>query len=330
MHNPVSWLPGEIATVLPIAVVLIIMAVGRDIAGKLIRLKARRLMIFGCFIGFAGFLLLNLAVTIPSLLLLLVFTYTGLSMVYNGLWDYAQTTADTGYKEFSDIKEQTLSGEFLGGTTGAVIGALVYDKFGLFAAFALSSAILVVLMILVRVLLPIGEKAVKREKSELGFFRFFFSGRVFLFMFLLLLPFVLGEYFIEQFSPLYAVTIDLSPGAASWTSLIMTMTLAYIAPPFVRLFTGRISKTSICLFANLLAAGGLVLFVFIPGLVMMYVTSAIIGVSIGIGKNIFAARYAELPETGIYANSGPVYNLFDAIFGLLGAALFTLAHVLYF
>ena len=331
VHNPISWLPGELATVLPIAVVLIIMAVGRDIAGKLIRLKARRLMILGCIIGFTGFLVLNLAATLPVLLLLLVFTYTGLSMVYNGLWDYAQATSDTGYKEFSDIKEQTLSGEFLGGTTGAVIGALVYDKFGLFAAFALSSVILAVLIILIRTMMPAGERAVKREKSELGFFRFFFSGRVLLFMLLLLLPFVVGEYFIEQFSPLYAVTIELSPGAASWTSLIMTMTLAYIAPPFVRMFSKRmIGKTKICLFANILAAGGLVLFALMPGLITMYATSAIIGVSIGIGKNIFAARYAEIPETGKYANSGPVYNLFDSIFGLLGAALFTLAHVLYF
>jgi len=329
-HNPISWLPGELATVLPIAVVLIVMATGRDIAGKLIRLKARRLMILGCIIGFAGFLLLNTATTLPALLLLLVMTYTGLSMVYNGLWDYAQAAAGTGYDEFSDIKEQTLSGEFLGGTTGAVIGALVYDKLGLFAAFALSSVILAVLMILVRTMLPTGEKAIKKEKSELGFFRFFFSGRVIVFMLILLLPFVIGEYFIEQFSPLYAVSIELSPGAASWTSLIMTMTLAYIAPPFVKLFSGRISKTKICIIANILAAGGLVLFAFMPGLITMYATSAIIGVSIGIGKNIFAARYAELPETGKYANSGPIYNLFDSIFGLLGAALFTLAYILYF
>ena len=330
VHNPVSWLPGELATVLPIAVVLIVMATGRDIAGKVIRLKARKLMILGCIIGFAGFLSLSMAATLPVLLLLLVLTYTGLSMVYNGLWDFTQAAADTGFDEFSDIKEQTLSGEFLGGTTGAVIGALVYDKFGLFAAFALSSAILLILTILIRFMLPKGEKTVKKEKGEFGFFRFFFSGRILLFMFLLLLPFVLSEYFIEQFSPLYAVSIDLSPGAASWTSLIMTMTLAYIAPPFVRLFTGRISKTKICLFANILAAGGLMLFVLMPGLITMYATSAIIGVSIGIGKNIFAARYAEIPATGKYANSGPVYNLFDSIFGLLGAALFTLAHIFYF
>ncbi|MCL2627700.1 MAG: MFS transporter [Oscillospiraceae bacterium] len=329
-HNPISWLPGELATVLPIAIVLIVMAIGRDIAGKLIRIKARKLMMLGCFIGFSGFLILNTATTLPALLLLLTITYTGLSMVYNGLWDYAQSVAGTGFEEFSDIKEQTLSGEFLGGTTGAVIGALVYDKLGLFAAFALSSVILAILMIFIRTMMPQGEKIVKKEKSELGFFRFFFSGRVLIFMLILLLPFVIGEYFIEQFSPLYATSIDLSPGAASWTSLIMTMTLAYIAPPFVRLFTGRISKTKICLFANVLAAGGLMLFAFMPGLITMYATSAIIGVSIGIGKNIFAARYAELPETGMYANSGSVYNLFDSIFGLLGAAVFTLAYIFYF
>jgi len=329
-HNPLSWLPGQLATVLPIAVVLIVMAIGRDIAAKLVRRKARSLMLIGSVIGIAGFLVLNTAATLPMLLLILIITYTGLSMVYNGLWDYAQAAANKGYEEFSDIKEQTLSGEFLGGTTGAVIGALVYDKLGLFAAFALSAIILTVLMILIRTMLPPGEKLVKKERTGLGFFSFFFSGRVLLFMLLLLLPFVISEYFIEQFSPLYAVNIDLSPGAASWTSLIMTMTLAYVAPPFVRLFSRHFGKTTICILANLLAGVGLLLFALMPGLVTMYATSAIIGVSIGIGKNIFAAKYAEIPETGRYVNSGPVYNLFDSIFGLMGAALFTLAYIFYF
>jgi hypothetical protein len=327
--NPVAWLPSEIAMVLPIAVVLIIMAVGRDFARVFLRLKARKLMILGCIIGLIGFLTLNSAATLPALLLLLTFTYTGLSMVYNGLWDFAQEAADTSYSEFDDIKEQVLSGEFLGGTAGAVIGAMVYDKFGLFAAFALSSGILFVLIILIRGMLPAGERAVKAEKGEIGFFRFFFSRSIFLFMFFLLMPFVLGEYFIEQFSPLYAASIELSPGAASWTSLIMTMAIAYIAPTFVRMF-GSSYKTAVCIFANILAGGGLVLFAFMPGLVTMYATSAIIGLSIGIGKNIFAAKYAEYYETDIYAHSGSVYNLFDSLFGLLGAALFTLAFTLFY
>jgi len=326
--NPVDWIPGNIATVLPIAVVLLVMAVGKDIAGFFIRFKARKMMIFGCLIGLIGFMLLNFAATLPVLLLLLIFTYTGLSMVFNGLWDFTAETAASGYEEFADMKEQTLSGEYLGATAGAVVGAMVYDKFGLFAAFTLSAAILFILAILLRALLPAGEKAVKAEKRELGFFRFFFSPGIFFFMFLLLLPFVLGEYFIEQFSPLYAATIELSPGAASWTSLLMTMVIAYIAPSIVRLF-GNFNKTAICVLANMLAAGGLILFVFMPGLVAMYATSAIIGLSIGIGKNIFAARYLEIRQTNMYAHSGYVYNLFDSLFGLLGAALFTLAHTFF-
>jgi len=329
-HNPISWLPGDIATVLPIAVVLLIMAVGRDITGWFIRMNSRKMMIFGSMLGLIGFLSLNLAATLPVLLLLLIFTYTGVSMVYNGLWDFAAEAANTGFEEFSDIKEHTLSGEYLGGTAGAVIGAMVYDKFGLFAAFALSAAILLFLSVLIRVLLPAGKKSTKAEKCEFGFFRFFFSKRVFLFMFILLMPFVIGEYFIEQFSPLYAAAIELSPGAASWTSLLMTMALAYIAPSLVRLFTGRIGKTAICLFANGLAGAGLVLFALMPGLITMYAASAVIGVSIGVGKNIFAAKYAEFSESKQYIHSGYVYNLFDSLFGLLGAALFTLAYMFFF
>jgi len=251
-------------------------------------------------------------------------------MVYNGLWDFASETANTGYEEFSDTKEHTLSGEYLGGTAGAVIGAMVYDKFGLFAAFALSAAILLFLSILIRALLPEGNKPAKTQKCEFGFFRFFFSKQVFLFMFLLLMPFVLGEYFIEQFSPLYAVSIEMSPGAVSWTSLLMTITLAYMAPAIVRLLMTRFSKTTICVLANVLAVAGLMLFAVIPGIVTMYATSAIIGISIGIGKNIFAARYCEFTQTKLYAHSGYVYNLFDSLFGLLGAALFTLVYILFF
>ncbi|MCL2698665.1 MAG: MFS transporter, partial [Oscillospiraceae bacterium] len=326
--NPVSWISGELATVLPIAVVLIVMAVGKDIAGLFIRLKARRMMIFGCLIGLAGFLLLNLAVTLLVLLLLLILTYTGVSMVYNGLWDFAANAANTGYKEFADIKEHTLSGEYLGGTAGAVIGAMVYDKFGLFAAFALSSVVLFILAVLIRALLPAGQRPVKAERREYGFFKFFFSKRVFLLMFLLLMPFVLGEYFIEQFSPLYAASIELSPGAASWTSLLMTMAIAYIAPSLVRAFTGRIGKTAICVLANMLAAAGLVLFALLPGIAAMYGASALIGVSVGVGKNILAAKYSEFRESQLYAHSGYVYNLFDSLFGLLGAALFTFVHIM--
>jgi len=327
-NNPVSWLPGELATVLPIAVVLLVMAVGKDIASRIIRLKARKMMMLGCLIGIIGFLSLQYAVTLPLLLGLLVFTYTGVSMVYNGLWDYTAETVSTGYTEYANMKEHTLSGEYLGGTAGAVIGAMVYDKFGLFAAFALSAAILLVLSVLIRVLLPVGYRPEKAEKLEYGFFKFFFSKSVFFLLFLLLLPFVLGEYFIEQFSPLYAASIELSPGAASWTSLLMTMAIAYIGPSLIRALAGRLRKTVICVFANMLAATGLVLFALYPGIAAMYAASALIGVSIGVGKNILAARYSQLKENTLYAHSGYVYNLFDSLFGLLGAALFTLAFIM--
>jgi len=327
-HNPISWFPGELAMVLPIAVVLLVMAVGKDIASRIIRLKARKMMMLGCLVGIIGFLSLQYAVTLPLLLGFLIFTYTGVSMVYNGLWDYTAQAVSTGYAEFADMKEHTLSGEYLGGTAGAVIGAMVYDKFGLFAAFALSAAILLVLLVLIRALLPAGNKLEKAEKLEYGFFKFFFSKSVFFLLLLLLLPFVLSEYFIEQFSPLYAASIDLSPGAASWTSLLMTMALAYIGPSIVRVLVKRLSKTVICVFANILAAIGLVLFALYPGIAAMYAASALIGVSIGVGKNILAARYSQLKENTLYAHSGYVYNLFDSLFGLLGAALFTLAFIM--
>jgi len=80
--------------------------------------------------------------------------------------------------------------------------------------------------------------------------------------------------------------------------------------------------------ANVLSAAGLLLFALSPGLITMYAASALIGLSIGIGKNIISLRYSELIETKRYAHSGYAYNMFDSLFGMLGAALFTAAHVL--
>ena len=324
--NPLSWLPSNLATVLPIAVVLLVMAVGKDLTGRVFKMTNRKTMLVGCFVGAFGFLSLYIANNIPSFLILLVFTYTGISMVYNGLWELTSKTVDTGYPEFRDMREHTLSGEYLGGTAGAVIGAMVYNRYGLFAAFALSAAVLLILSILIRTLLPVGSITEKAEKREYGFFRFLFSGRIILYMSLLLMPFVLGEYFIEQFSPLYASSIALSPGAASWTSLLMAIALAYVGPGIVGLFAGRIHNVVICVIANLLSAAGLVLFAVIPGIVTMYIASALIGLSIGVGKNIISLRYSELIETKKYAHSGYAYNLFDSLFGMMGAALFTVAH----
>jgi predicted MFS family arabinose efflux permease len=319
INNPVAAIPLEMAMVLPIAVVVLTVAVGNGVIGTFIRLKSRSMMVLGCIIGAPGFLLLSFADTLPMLLGLLAITYTGLSMVYNGLW---------GFARLCDKKEETLSGEYLGGMAGAVIGAMVFDKVGLTAAFALSAVVLVIVALLVRGMLPHGEKAQKVIKSELGFFRFFFSRRVFFFLFLLLMPFVLGEYFIEQFSPLYADSIHLSPGAASWASLLMTLTLAYFAPKIVQFLMGRIGNAAIGVIANILAAGGLVLFALMPGIAAMYAAAALIGLSIGVGKNIISDAFEEFDETRKYARSGDVFNLFDALFGLLGAGLFTLAHAL--
>ena len=304
---------------MPIAVVVIVMAAGRGIARRFLRFEPRFLMIAGCFIGIPGFLALSYAGTLPLLLLLLIVAYLGLSVVYNGLWDFASKIK---------FKEQTLSGEYLGGMAGAVFGAMVFDKISLSAAFALSAAVLAVLAVLIRLMLPVSERSERSGSGELGFFRFVFSKRVFVYLFLLSMPFVFGEFFIEQFTPLYADSIELSPGAASWASLLMTLTLAYAAPIIMRPLISIIGKKAISVLTNILTAFGLVLFAVMPGIVTMYAAAALIGLSVGVGKNIIDEGFEGLEEYGKYANSGYIYNLFGSLFGLLGAALFTLAHTL--
>lgn len=329
-HNPISWLPGEFAVVLPLVIVLILMMAGGDIAARIIRIPPRSLMLLGCVIGAVGFIMMGLVDGLILWLILLAVSYFGVSIVYNGLQNYISDVASTGYKEFRTIQEETLSGEYMGGTSGAVVGAIIFGQFGLFTAFALTAAILVVLMIFIRFMLPCGLVPAKEEseRNDFGFISFLFSKRVVMFLGFVMTPFIVGGFFIKQFAPLYADSVGLSPGAASWTFLLMTIAAAFAAPFAARLLVGRMQKITICILANLLSAAGLVVFSIIPGIATMYVASALLGVSIGTGTSMVEGGFSELEESKQYKGSVFVFKLFGALLGQLGVLIFTFAHTL--
>jgi MFS family permease len=336
-NNPIDWLPVDRAIVTPLAVVLLVMVLGNAFVRKIIRLQPRSMMILGCFIALFGFVALSYANTLPAFLLLLMFTFTGVSMTYSGLWNFASNVSDTGFGEFRMLKEQTFSTEYLGGMAGAVIGAVIYDNIGLFAAFAVSAGIMLVVAVLIRAMLPkydikeyseyTKEEDVQASGKSMNLWKFLFSKRLMLFIFLLFMPFVMGEYFIEQFAPLYAKSIDLSPGAASWSTLLMTLTLAYLGTPIAGMLKGKLNNTTICVFSSLISACGMLIFSFMPGMLTMYAASLFIGISIGVGGNLISDWYNNLDESEQYRNSGYVYELFGSIFGQVGAVLFTISHI---
>ena len=328
-HNPVSWLPAEFAVVLPLMVVLIVMMAGGDIAGRIIRIAPRSLMLIGCAVGAAGFIVMGLADSLFLWLLLLAVSYMGVSIVYAGIQNFISDVADTGYPEFRTIREETLSGEYMGGTSGAVIGAIVFTQLGLFAAFVLSAAILSLLAVFIYCMLPYEKYKHKlSERSEFNFIKFLFSKRIFMFLAFVMTPFIVGGFFIKQFAPLYADSIGLSPGAASWTFLLMTIAAAFAAPLVARLLIGRLRKIIICILANLVSAAGLAVFSLFPGIVTMYIASALLGIAIGAGTSMVEGGFSELEESRRYKGSIFVFKLFGALLGQLGVLIFTFAHTL--
>jgi MFS family permease len=201
---------------------------------------------------------------------------------------------------------------------------------GLFAAFVVSAAILVITAILIRFLLPQNDiaPANPQERKDFGFLRFLFSKRVFLFLAFVMTPFIVGGFFIKQFAPLYADSIGLSPGAAAWTFLLMTLAAAFAAPAATRLLDGRFRKITICIFANFLSAAGLVIFSIMPGIATMYAASALLGIAIGTGTGMVEGGFSELEESRRYRGSVFVFKLFGALLGQLGVFVFTFAHAL--
>ena len=330
-HSPVGWLPGDMAVTLPLFLTLPIMLFGKSIVGRFLRLDRRAAITLGCAAGAAGFLLMGIAGNFYVFLLTLVFTYTGVSMVYNGLWDYVVYASGFDYPELRSIKEYTVGGEFLGYTSGAVIGAMVYDKFGLMAAMSLSAAILLLLGVLIRFTLSaaggLDEDAARRPAGDsYTFLSFLGSKNIIRYAVFLVLPFVVAPSFVSHFSPLYAESVSLSPGAVSWTSLIQVIFVAYISPKIAGVLSRRLSHTAVAVSANILSAGALFLFALRPGLTALYAASAMIGCAAGIGSATMATGYYRLPEAQSYSKSRFVYFLFRSVGGQAGIILFTVAH----
>ncbi|MCL2264225.1 MAG: MFS transporter [Defluviitaleaceae bacterium] len=328
-YNPVAWLPAEFAVVLPLTIVLIMMMAGGDIAGRFIRIAPRSLMLVGCAVGAVGFIAMGLADSLFLWLLLLAVAYMGVSIVYEGIQNFISDVADTSYPEFRAIKEETLSGEYMGSTSGAVLGAIVFAQFGLFAAFLLSAALLLLLAVFICCMLPYREYENKPgQRSEFSFLKFLLSKRVFMFLAFVMTPFIVGGFFIKQFAPLYADSIGLSPGATSWTFLLMTIAAAFAAPSAARLLIGRLRKITICILANLISAAGLLVFSLFPGIVTMYIASALLGIAIGAGTSMVEGGFSELEESRRYTGSVFVFKLFGALLGQLGVLIFTFSHAL--
>jgi hypothetical protein len=73
---------------------------------------------------------------------------------------------------------------------------------------------------------------------------------------------------------------------------------------------------------------GLVMFSIFPGIITMYIASALLGVSIGTGTTMVEGGFSELEEAQQYRGSVFVFKVFGALLGQVGVLVFTFAHSL--
>jgi len=334
-YNPVSWLPSGLASSIPLVLVLMTMLFGGKITAGLIKARPMAIMTLGCAIGAAGFMLMGAAVYLTFNFLLfigmLVLTYTGVSMVYNGLWDHISYLSGIGDAGLKNLKMNARSGEYLGYTSGAVVGAIIYEEFGLMAALSFAGGVLLVLAALIRFMLFANEENIRENAvsgGTYGFIRFIQSKKIIVYTLMLIIPFAIAPYFTGQFSPLYAQSIGMSPGAASWTSLLQTVCIAYIAPMLTAPLLRRFKKSLVAAGSNILSAVALAIFALMPGIPTLYAAAALIGIAVGIGTDTNNDGFTDLQESRLYRGSAQYYNSAKSIFEQFGTVLFTVVHAI--
>jgi predicted MFS family arabinose efflux permease len=332
--NPVSWLPAEIAMIFPLGVAMLMIAVGKTIIESFFKPNPRTFMMVGCVLGAAGFLVAGTAANYFVLLAYLAVTYIGLSMVFQCLWDYiwyAAKFADK-YPDLKMVSPNATWGEYTGYTVGAVLGAMAYERFGLYAAMVLAAAICLVLFALIRAMLPKTgysytdpEEQEEVEGEHYSLFRFFKSKKMSFYLFLAVLPIAVFPMFVNQFSPIYAETLGLSTSAVSWTSLLQVLFLAFIAPPILLRLVNRFSHTSIVSLSNVVAAVALLLFAVFPGIPTLFAASALIGLALGLGDDAIEWAFWNMDEADMFTGSAVTLAAFRVGGGQIGVAVFTAA-----
>jgi len=220
----------------------------------------------------------------PVTLILTPFIGFAYGMSLDSLRDYRVNASRLGYEEFSDRKIHNIqySGYFLGVSVGAVIAGICYERFGLLVVNVISGAIMLLSCIGIIYFmrdnnppkeshLPVNKWLELLSDKYTGRFMvstFFSMGMLF--------TFLLG------FLPDYLETVGIS---------LATSSFYYLVAAFFALFIGFIIKERLAysltsrtrvMISSLASLLGLILFALMPTAKILVVTTALVGLGLGI------------------------------------------------
>jgi len=232
----------------------------------------------------------------------------GLKTMINDIISYGYDNDERRGRNITEMNAGLLGGITCGGSLGAVIA----NSVGVSATFIGNALILVAFIAFTILALPwqllrsnmtrelqnkIRDLQAKTKKLQTGLgLKGFFQPAVWRYLILVTLPLNLGLMFIVAFVPSYIQKMDLPVLLISYGYLINGLAGIYLGPLLARYLTGKIGRSK-CIFTMLvLGAASMVLLFISPGIAVILLSTALMGLFDGFGTPVSIDYFIDMPE----------------------------------
>lgn len=205
-------------------------------------------------------------------------------MSFDYLRDYRINAGRLGYKDYNDriIHNVQASSYFLGVSVGAVIAGICYERLGLFVVTIISGAALVLTAIGMIFFMQNNTQVREAPLSISGFFSVFSDSRIgrFLNSSFLMLGFAVA--FMLFFIPNYLEMVGISLPTMSFYLLICGFMACFVCGFIKNKFAHILTSRTRVLIQAASTVIGILLFALMPSAKMLVITSACLGIALGI------------------------------------------------
>ena len=321
-------IPKEIAAALPISAELVVSAISALVCGSLIKRTGVRAM---CTAGAIAYVLGNLLSAFAPNLWVLICANSicgiggGLLIISVNTWIAGLSGEEKQNKGFMHYNAAYLAGM----NCGTVIGSMIWDMYGIKAAYFVAAASAVVIILFALWLLGRGG-TVRTEKKERGSMRAMLTPRVVRYFVLLAIPYLICASFLSYYFPVVADRNALSAAELSTAFLLSGVILIYMGPALGEPVVAKLGTKKAMLLASFIYAAALVYPIINPSVMSCYVVIALFAIADCFGLAAQSVYFTSLPEVRAVGESRAlaVNSTIESIVTAAGSVIFGAALML--
>ena len=309
----VTWLPTELAQVLPISSNLLAVVLGCAVSGGIIhRLGIKRTAFLGAVLALAAYCALPVLAGYVPFTLVFVLSGVGIGVLQNSINAYIAGYKDAAERSigFSDFN----SALFSGFNCGTVVGAFMAERMGYGTVFIATGVVLLLAGVFVLRFMTVGHGLGTAEKpsGRLASLRTLFNPRVLVLFVCALIPYTVSAHFLFYFMPIYGQGLGFTESVIGQLFLVNGICVLIFSSLLTRLTSKYLSDALAILLSLAVIAAAFVMFALSPTTATLIAVLIMLGIASSFGAAAIRSRYSKLKAVE-KLSSGKAMGLFSTV-----------------